>query len=326
VTTSAVVTTDCVLLINPTSGRGRGRRYGERAEAVLSSAGWTVRPVVGGSAAEAVDLARREISQGAGALVVVGGDGMVSAALPLVAGSGVPLGLIPAGTGNDTARFLGLPRRDPEAAARIVTGGRTGSFDLGRVRTEDRAEGRAEPHWFATVLACGLDSKVNERANRMRRPKGPSRYTLALLAELFPFRAPAFRLELDGAEPLDLRCMLIAVGNGPSYGGGMRICPQADPQDGRFQVTAVSEVGKATLLRIFPKVFNGGHVSHPAVTVHQAGRVVLRGPDAGGASAISAPAVTVPAVSVWADGEYVGVLPAEIDTVPGALRAFVPAP
>lgn len=312
--TATVLTADCVLLVNPTSGKGRGRGYAERAEAVLTAAGRTVQTVVGGSAEEAVALAAEALGRGAGALVVVGGDGMVNAALPLVAGTGTALGLIPAGTGNDTARFLGLPVRDPEAAARIVLGGRTAAFDLGRVQ----AQGRAEPHWFSTVLACGLDSKVNERANRMRRPRGPSRYTLALLAELFPFRAPAFRIALDQAEPVDRRCMLIAVGNGPSYGGGMKICAEGDPRDGRFQVTVVGKVGKLTLLRIFPRVFNGSHLGHPAVDAYQAAQVVLSGPD-------TDPEGAAP-VSVWADGEYVGLLPATATAVPGALTAFVPDP
>ena len=314
-----VAATDCVLLVNPTSGRGRGAHYGERAETVLIDAGRTVRAVAGRSAEEGVELARRAISQGARALVVVGGDGMVNAALPLVAGTGTAFGLIPAGTGNDTARILGLPRRDPEAAARIVLDGRTGYFDLGKVQTADGAD----PRLFATVLACGLDSKVNERANRMRRPRGSSRYTLALLAELLPFRAPAFRLDLDGAEPFEQRCMLIAVGNGPSYGGGMRICPQADPQDGRFQVTVVGEVRKTTLLRIFPRVFKGGHVRHPAVAVHTASRIVLSGP-AGAESAD--PPQAADEVSIWADGEYIGRLPATLMVAPGALTAFVPGP
>lgn len=315
--TASGLASDCVLLINPTSGRGRGRRYGERAEAALTAAGLRVRPVIGGSIAEAVGLARRTLGRDGRTLVVVGGDGMISAALPLVAGTGVALGLIPAGTGNDTARYLGLPRRDPEAAAQVVIDGHTAFYDLGQVRTE----GRADPHWYTTVLACGLDSKVNERANLMRWPRGSSRYTLALLAELLPYHAPGFRLELDGGEPIDRRCMLIAVGNGPNYGGGMLICPTADPQDGRFQITVVSEVHKTTLLRIFPKVFKGDHVHHPAVAVHEASRVVLRGP----AGVDGAPAPSARPFSVWADGEYVGVLPAEIVTVPGALKAFVPA-
>lgn len=294
-------------MVNPTAGKGRGARYGERALRVLIEAGLAVQPILGTDADDAAKRARAALDTGADALVVAGGDGMVSLALQLVASTGVPLGVIPAGTGNDAARFLGLPLGAPEAAARIIAAGTTGRFDLGRVT----AAGKPEPRWFATVLACGLDSKVNERANRMRRPRGSSRYTLALLAELAPFCALPFGVTVDGtAGAVD--GMLIAVGNGPSYGGGMRICPLADPRDGRFQVTVVERVRKPTLLRIFPKVFSGRHIAHPKVGVRHGAVVELT-------SSAAEP------VSVWADGERVGVLPATCETVPGALTVYLPA-
>jgi diacylglycerol kinase (ATP) len=298
------------LVVNPTSGKGRGRSYGEQARAVLEAAGCDVRYIVGHDADEAAKKARAALDHNVSAIVVVGGDGVVSLGLQFVAGTGIPLGVIPAGTGNDVARFLGLPLRDPEAAARIVAAGHTARFDLGRIT----GPGTAEPRWFGTVLACGLDSKVNERANRMRRPRGPSRYTLALLAELGPFRALPFTLDADGTKT-ELDGMLVAVGNGPSYGGGMLICPQADPRDGRFQITVVERVGKPTLLRIFPKVFSGRHVEHPKVHVHHAASVEL-----------SSPASSAQPVSIWADGEWAGVLPARLETVPGALLAYLPEP
>ena len=296
------------LVVNPTAGKGRGRAYGDRARAVLEESGCDVRLLVGRDADEAAKQARAACDHYAEALVVVGGDGMVSLGLQLVACTGIPLGVIPAGTGNDVARFLGLPLRDPEAAARIVAAGHACAFDLGRIS----GPGSLASRWFGTVLACGLDSKVNERANRMRRPRGSSRYTLALLAELGPFRAIPFALEADGART-ELKGMLVAVGNGPSYGGGMRICPQADVHDGRFQITLVDEVSKPTLLRIFPRVFSGRHVEHPKVSVRHAAAVELSSP-------------SEQTVSVWADGEWAGVLPARVETVPGALLAYVPEP
>jgi diacylglycerol kinase (ATP) len=302
------VTGQLALVVNPTSGKGKGARYGERAEDALRAAGVAVNRIAGRDAHDAAKLARAALEAGAPALVVVGGDGMVNLGLQLVAGTGRPLGIIPAGTGNDVARYLGLPLGDPEAAARIVAAGHTERSDLGRVTSAYSGE----PRWFGTVMACGLDSKVNERANRMRRPRGPSRYTLALLAELVPFRALPFELSIDGARE-SFEGMLVAVGNGPSYGGGMRICPQADPRDGSFQATVVHRVRKGTLLRIFPGVFSGRHVRHPKVAVREGVRVEL---------ASSAPTP----VSVWADGERVGTLPAVCETVPGALTVFAPAP
>jgi diacylglycerol kinase (ATP) len=295
------------LVVNPTSGRGRGRTYGDRARAVLEAANCDVQFIVGRDADEAAKNARDALDGDVDALVVVGGDGMVNLGLQVVAGTGVPLGVIPAGTGNDIARYLGIPLRDPEAAAKIVATGHTGAFDLGRIS----GPGTLAPRWFGTVLACGLDSKVNERANRMRRPKGPSRYTLALLAELPAFRAIPFALEADGART-ELKGMLVAVGNGPSYGGGIRICPQADVHDGRFQITLVNEVSKPTLLRIFPSAYSGRHIEHPRVSVRHAAAVELS-------------STAEQTVSIWADGEWAGVLPARVETVPGALLAFVPA-
>lgn len=301
------------LVINPTSGKGKGREYGERARAALEAAGHDVRLVIEQSAEQSAKRARALLDDDADSVVVVGGDGMVSLGLQLVAATGVPLGVIPAGTGNDVARYLGLPLRDPEAAVQIVSAGHTDDFDLGRIS----GPGSLTARWFGTVLACGLDSKVNERANRMRRPRGPSRYTLALLAELGPFTAVPFTLDTDG-EHTDLDGMLIAVGNGPSYGGGMRICPQADPRDGRFQITAVDRVSKPTLLRIFPKVFSGRHIEHPKVRVLHAAAVEL--------SCRAEPGRPEQTVSIWADGEWAGVLPARVETVAGALRAYVPGP
>lgn len=300
------------LVVNPTSGKGKGRQYGERARAALEAAGHDVRLVMEQNAEQAAKTTRALLDHDADSVVVVGGDGMVSLGLQLVAGTGVPLGVIPAGTGNDVARYLGLPLRDPEAAARIVSAGHTDDFDLGKIS----GPGSLTPRWFGTVLACGLDSKVNERANRMSRPRGPSRYTLALFAELGPFSAIPFLLQADDATRVEFDGMLIAVGNGPSYAGGMQICPQADPRDGVFQITTVDRVAKLTLLRIFPKVFSGRHIEHPRVHVQNATAVEL--------SCRAEPGRPEQTVSIWADGEWAGVLPARIETAPGALRAYVP--
>jgi diacylglycerol kinase (ATP) len=180
----------------------------------LRSPGVNVEVLVGGTADETGRLARRAVAEGLDVLVALGGDGLVSLAHQSVAGTDVRLGIVPCGTGNDAARALGLPLGDPVAAADVVLSGRTRVVDLGR------ADGRT----FLAVLSSGFDSRVNERANRMTRVKGPVRYRLAMLAELGTFRPVPYRLVLDG-EPLDVEAMLVAVGNGPSYGGGMRVCP-----------------------------------------------------------------------------------------------------
>ena len=299
-----------VLLVNPTSGKGNGARAGGRAAAALRAAGVRVTEIVGSDAWDGASRAAAALADDADApLVVCGGDGMVSIGLRMLAEEGPestrPLGLIPAGTGNDTARMLGVPLKDPEGAARVVAAGRIEALDLGEATTGAGTEQQVVRR-FTTVLACGLDSRVNDRANRMSWPKGQRRYDLAMLLELPSFRAIPFQIRLDD-QTLDTEGMLVAVGNGPSYGGGMLITPEADPRDGRFQLTVVNKVTKPELLRIFPKVFSGRHVRHPAVSVYHSSKVEL----------------IAEGVSCWSDGERIGELPVSLRTLPGAARMFV---
>jgi diacylglycerol kinase (ATP) len=295
------VTSEITLVVNPAAGRGRGARAAEPAADALREAGHRVRVVAGADAAEALDLARAAVAGGTGALVAVGGDGMVSLALQAVAGTGTPLGVVAVGTGNDFARVSGLPVRDPAAAgaaiARALAEGRGRPVDLGR--TGDR--------WFGTVLASGFDSRVNDRGNRMRWPVGRFRYDLAMLAELAALRPITYTVAFDDAPEREIEATLIAVGNGSSYGGGMRICADAVMDDGLFDVCVVGPCSRSTLLRVFPRVYRGTHPSHPVVTVHRAARVRLAAAD----------------VTGYADGERIGPLPLEAETVPGALRLLV---
>jgi diacylglycerol kinase (ATP) len=293
------VTRRIALLVNPVSGKGRGARLLAPVGDRLRSAGVDVDVdvIVGRDADEAFDLVRTVVAgdPGVDGVVAVGGDGLVNLAVQVVAGTAVPLGIIPAGSGNDIARALGIPRGDPVAAADLVLAGTTRAVDLGR------ADGR----WFAGVLGSGFDSMVNERANRMSWPTGRSRYNLAILAELRVFRPVPFVLELDG-ERWETEAMLVAVGNGSSYGGGMRVCPDARLDDGLLDVTVLGPISKAEFLRVFPSVYKGTHVHHRAVTVRRARTVVL----------------SSPGVTAYADGERVAALPVRCDAVPAALQVF----
>ncbi|WP_329458673.1 diacylglycerol kinase [Streptomyces sp. NBC_01497] len=294
---------EVTLVVNPTAGRGRGARAAAPAAAALREAGFLVRGVVGSDAPDALRRTREAVAGGTGAVVAVGGDGMVSLALQAVAGTATPLGVVAAGSGNDYARALGLPLGAPAAGARLVADVLKGPgprpVDLGRVG------GR----WFATVLASGFDSKVNDRGNRMRRTIGRFRYEIAMLAELAALAPVPYRLTLDDGVEREIEATLVAVGNTSSYGGGLRICPGAGCEDGLFDVTVVGACSRATLLRVFPRVYRGTHVGHRVVTVHRASRVTL----AAGATA-------------YADGEPLGALPLTARCVPGALRLLAPAP
>ena len=288
---------ELALLTNPTAGKGKGARTAAMALPRLLEAGYDVRSLAGRSPEEALDLARQCVADGTEVLVVCGGDGMVHLGVQAVAGTDTPLGIIPAGTGNDLARYLDLPRSDPALAADVVARGRERVIDLARVGSV----------YFVTVLAAGFDAIVNERANAMAWPKGQMRYNLATLAELRVLAPIPYVLELDGVEER-LEATLVAVGNGPSFGGGLRITEGAVLDDGMLDVVVIKPLSKLELLRTYPKLFKGTHVHHPQYRHHRVRRVT----------------VAAPGIVAYADGERIGALPLTIEVAPGALRVLVP--
>lgn len=211
---------------------------------------------MGTDAPDALARLTTAVREGTAAVIAVGGDGMVSLALQALAGTPVPLGVVAVGTGNDFARAMGLPVREPARAGRLaaeaVKEGRVREIDLGRVGGADRAQ------WFGTVLCSGFDSRVNDRGNRMRLPAGRFKYDLAMIAELAAFRPFPYRITLDDGPVIETEATLVAVGNGSSYGGGMRICADAVPDDGLFDITVVGDCSRTTLLKVFPQVYRGG--------------------------------------------------------------------
>lgn len=296
------MTSEITLFVNPTAGRGRGAHAAQPAARVLREAGFSVRTVLGEDADDALRRAREAVGGGTGALIAVGGDGMMSLALQAVAGTRTPLGVVAVGTGNDFARALGLPVREPAAAGRLVAealkGEQIREVDLGRVGQK----------WFGTILASGFDSRVNDRGNRMRWPSGRFKYDLAMVAELAAFKPIPYRITLDDGEVREIEATLVAVGNGSSYGGGMRICSGARMDDGLFDVTVVGDCTRTTLLKVFPQVYKGTHLSHPKVTTHRVRTITLQADE----------------VTGYADGEPMGGLPLTAQCVPGAVRVLAP--
>ncbi|MFE9488041.1 diacylglycerol kinase [Streptomyces sp. NPDC006641] len=298
------MTSEITLFVNPTAGGGRGAHAAQPAASALRDAGFSVRTVLGEDADDALRRSREAVAGGTGALIAVGGDGMMSLALQAVAGTMTPLGVVAVGTGNDFARALGLPIRDPAAAGRLAAealkGGAVREIDLGRVGER----------WFGSVLASGFDSRVNDRGNRMRWVGGRFKYDLAILAELAAFKPIPYRIRLDGGPVREIEATLIAVGNGTTYGGGMRICADAVMDDGLFDVTVVGDCSRTTLIKVFPRVYKGTHLGHPKVTVHRASSIEL----------------AAAGVTAYADGEQLGALPLTAHCVPGAVRVLVPGP
>ncbi|GAA1772152.1 diacylglycerol kinase [Streptomonospora arabica] len=292
------------LLVNPAAGGSTGERVAARAARRLLGRGVEVDVVAGRDAAETRERARACVSAGAGVLAVAGGDGMVHLALQELAGSSTALAVLPTGTGNDFARVLGIPSANPDAAADVLIGGVRRSIDLGRCSPPEDAD---RPLWFGTVLTSGFDSLVVERTDRMRWPRGRMRYAAAVMAELGRLRPLPFTVEADGHEE-HLEAVLVAVGNTAFYGGGMRICPHADPGDGRLAVTAVGPATSGQLLRAFPRIYRGTHTTHPLVRTFHARRVRLH----------------TPGMRAYADGEPAGALPLHAEAVPGAVEVLVP--
>jgi diacylglycerol kinase (ATP) len=294
-------------LTNPASGHGAAIRAAQIAIARLQHRGIEVVEIIGDDAEDARYLAGAALERGTDALMVTGGDGVVSNALQILAGTDVPLGIIPAGTGNDHAREFGIPTKDPEAAADIVVDGWTENIDLGRIQ---RGKGRNGcDKWFGTVAAAGFDSLVTDRANRMSWPHGRLRYYLAMVAELSQLRMLPFRLVIDGTQEIDADITLAAFGNTRSYGGGLLICPAADPTDGLLDITMAHSASRTKLVRLFPTVMKGTHVNLDEVSTARAKSI----------------RVECPGINVYADGDFACALPAEISAVPAALQILRPA-
>ena len=273
------------LILNPTSGGGKGLSRGLAATEIL-------RPLISHRSNSYEDtLLAVDNAAAAGCRVIAacGGDGMMHAVIQGCVKHDLTLLPIPAGTGNDFARGLGIEVRDPLA-------------QLHNVRIEERIDlGRLADRYFGAILSSGFDAAVNERANKVRWPKGPMRYNVAMLQELPKFSPITFTLHLDGIE-LKRDAMLVAVANAPSYGGGMLVCPDASMKDGLFDVMILNAVSKPEFLKVFPSVYKGRHINHPAVEIHRAAHVRIE------ANAIG-----------YADGERMGALPLEARVAPAAL-------
>ena len=295
------MTKSVLLVTNPLSGHGRGSAASVVAAARLRQRGAEVAEVSGATAAESVRLVRDRLSGGhrPDAVVCAGGDGLVCVVLQALAGIGVPLGLVPGGTGNDLARELGVPQEDPIAAADIVLNGSARSIDLGEVQGPVR---------FATVAGTGFDARVALRANRMRYPRGPLRYTVAALAELARGLAVPYRIELDDSAVVETEAIMVAVGNTRSYGGGMLICPDAVVDDGLLDLTVVGAMSRREMLRMLPALSSGRRIDHPAVRQYRAAEITL----------------TAPGAPVTADGDPAGALPARFRALPGVQAVIVP--
>ncbi|MFE3190487.1 diacylglycerol/lipid kinase family protein [Nocardia sp. NPDC059240] len=300
------------LVTNPLSGHGKGALVAVEAADLFAGHDIAVTAIQGDSAADTERLVRKALADPDArpdAVVAAGGDGLTCVTLQALVGTGIPLGLVPGGTGNDLARELGIPD-DTAAAVAAVLAGKTRAIDLGTVETEE--SGRAV--WFATVTGTGLDARVTLRANALRWPNGPMRYTVAALIELAGKLAVPYRIELTGSPDhpdgtvLELDAVMVAVGNTRTYGGGMLVAPDALIDDGLLDLTVVKAMSRLEMLRLLPALSSGKRVDHPAMVQYKAKEIRL----------------TAPGAPATADGDPVGLLPALFRANPGVLDVLVP--
>lgn len=292
------------VLVNPASGHGVGVDSARVAVERLRARGADVRVHQGADERETVALGRLAVAERPDVVVVVGGDGTVSSVLGPLLESGIPLAVVPGGTGNDLAREHGIPLDDAAAAADLALDGARRRVDTGTVTADD-----GTVRHFVTVLCAGLDSLTNERTNRMTWPKGPARYLAAIYLEWLRLRRFAYRLEPAAAPALEQDGYMLAVGLTRTYGGGVPICPGADPADGLLDVTLVQAMGRFRLLAFDSLIKSGRHVERPEVTT-------LRTP----AVRLTAPVGLV----TYADGEPTGPVPVTIEAHHRSLTLCVP--
>lgn len=305
------MTADSVtLLVNPSAGRGKAGHQLPQIIRALSDAmpGRVVEQVTTTSFSQAAEQAEMAVQRAgySGALVVVGGDGMASIGLNACAGTPIPLGIIPAGTGNDFCRGVGLPT-SVKGAVDSICKKWTRRIDL--MSVTGQLTGGASQRYVGSVVSTGFDERVNWRTNRLPFRVGIASYLFSVLTELRDFRPLSYQLTVDQSQ-WELDAMLVAVGNSGMFGGGMRICPNADVTDGLLDVTIVHPVSRATLMRLLPTVFWGGFVNHPAVELLRAKQVRIAGIGLYG----------------MADGENLGDPPLDCGVVPGEVSLYAPRP
>lgn len=297
------------VIVNAAAGSRDVLATGRRVHALLAAAGHTVTDLSAPTLVLATDKARAAATAGLAGLVVVGGDGAVHLGVNVVAGTMLPLGIVPAGTGNDIARALHVPADVDRAVADIVAAlaTRPRAIDAVRVGRTDAAA----YEWYLAVLSCGLDAAVNLTANTYRWPSGHARYLRAILTELPRFRPYGFRVTLDD-QVWESAGTLVAIANTAWIGGGLKIAPEADPEDDLLDVVVAGPFSRTATMGIFPRLYNGSHVNHPKVSVLRSRTVTIEPVEELGPH---------PPVA-FADGERIGPLPLRVEVVPGALQVL----
>ncbi len=288
------------IVANPVSGKGKSRTLAVRTGSLLTVAGVSNQLLYTTRQGDAEGLARKAVEEGSAGVLACGGDGTLHEVIngvmsgPLAAG--VTVGIIPAGRCNDFAAALGLPKT-AEDVAKLITAGKSKQIDLGKVGNR----------YFATVATLGFDSAVSQYVADGHVPRflsGTPSYVYAIFAQLLRYKDAKVHLTGEGLD-YSGRVFLTATANTPQYGGNMKIAPGAEPEDGMLDVCLVKSVSRREVVMILPRVFSGGHLRNPAVSMHRLPSLHIE---------------TEAPMPIWADGERVAETPAEISVVPKVLN------
>ncbi len=287
-----------LFILNPVSQHGKALELKDRLGEILHNYGMDFTIRVSSSPRDIEDTVRDNL-EAYDSFISCGGDGTVHNLANCLVGTGKNLGCIPMGSGNDIARNLGIPL-DMEKAAAIINEGHVRVLDMGRINGK---------YYYLAVSGAGFDSVVNDLANNTKFPlKGPAKYTYAVYKTLITYRSKKFYIKYDGQEKT-LDSMFMVVGNMDSYGGGMRITPNADPEDGILDVCIIKRMSKIHFIKVFPSVFKGEHISDPFVEYFRANEVEIDSDYN---------------FSVFADGEYICKLPAKFEIAKKSLNFIAP--
>ncbi len=289
-----------LLVVNESDGKGKALYLANQFSKLLVNSNQEFTLIHETSHEKTIEKLKSSLSTNSYKKVIaIGGDGLVNLCLQYLARSGITLGVIPAGTGNDFARAVGVNGLSVNKIFDLYTKSDPAEIDLGLVKSQ------SSERWFVQVLSTGFDAEVNSRANKIRWPKGKSKYTIATVRTLAKFRPITYEIEMDGHK-FSQSAMLFTIANGETYGGGMRICPGASNSDGFFELLLVRPVSRFVLLTIFPKVFKGNHIPHQKIDTYQAKEVKISA-----------------STSSYADGEYVANLPITVTNVGNALSTWL---
>ncbi|MBA7572343.1 Diacylglycerol kinase [subsurface metagenome] len=287
-----------LLILNPSSFKGKALEAKEKVESAFNKYNLDYEIHISKSAEDIIEAIRLNLNSEITNFISVGGDGTLHYMANALAETRKNLGCIPFGSGNDIAASLNiLP--DLDSCCKAIKKGAVKRIDLGLINSK---------YYYLGVAGAGFDSIVTDLANNTKFPiKGPAKYTYAVYRTLITYRSKKFFIKFDGNER-ELDAMFMVVGNLPRYGGGMQIAPNADPEDGILDVCIIKRMSKIHLIKAFPSVFKGEHLSDPYVEYFRVNDFQID---------------SEYNFSVFADGEYICKLPAKFKVVPKALNFIV---